>query len=83
MRIFISTALLLSTLLAGCASPDTNGTSEALACELLDEPVSIEDCECLGGTVRTDIGDGSTRCEDGETLIGYLPIGIEPVLCCL
>jgi hypothetical protein len=41
------------------------------------------ECEAAGGLVRTDIGDGSTRCEADEEQIGRVAIGREGGVCCI
>jgi hypothetical protein len=41
-----------------------------------------EECETSGGEVRTDIGDGSTRCAATEEFLGRVSIGREGGVCC-
>lgn len=43
---------------------------------------SPEHCECQGGFVRGDIGDGKVKCEDDETDLGRVNQGIEGAVCC-
>jgi len=39
-------------------------------------------CECLGGYVRGDIGDGKVACPQGETALERVQQGIEGAVCC-
>jgi hypothetical protein len=39
-------------------------------------------CECLGGYVRGDIGDGQVACPQGETELERVKQGIEGAVCC-
>ena len=41
-----------------------------------------EECEAAGAEVRTDIGDGSTRCALGEEFLGRVSVGREGGVCC-
>ena len=43
---------------------------------------SPEHCECLGGYVKGDIGDGKVACTDGDTEIERTNSGIEGAVCC-
>lgn len=45
-------------------------------------PQSPEHCECLGGYVKGDIGDGKVACTDGETELERVQQGIEGAVCC-
>ena len=48
-----------------------------------DAPLTQEQCSCLGGQVRGDIGDGQVRCQDGERELGRVRVGIEGGVCCV
>jgi len=39
-------------------------------------------CECLGGYVKGDIGDGQVACPQGETELERVQQGIEGAVCC-
>lgn len=45
-------------------------------------PNSPEHCECLGGYVKGDIGDGKVACTDGDTELERTNQGIEGSVCC-
>ena len=47
-----------------------------------DAPITQEQCSCLGGQVRGDLGDGQIRCQDGERELGRVRTGIEGGVCC-
>ena len=47
-----------------------------------DVPLSPEQCTCLGGEVRGDIGDGQIKCGDAEKELGRVATGIEGGVCC-
>jgi hypothetical protein len=47
-----------------------------------DLAMSRERCDCLGGHVRGDTGDGSVRCAHDELEHGPVAFGIEGGLCC-
>lgn len=39
-------------------------------------------CECLGGYVKGDIGDGKVACNEGEKELERVQQGIEGAVCC-
>lgn len=39
-------------------------------------------CECIGGYVKGDIGDGKVACTDGERELERVRQGIEGAVCC-
>ena len=47
-----------------------------------DVPVTPEQCTCLGGEVKGDIGDGQVRCDDGQRELARVATGIEGGVCC-
>jgi len=81
MRAFLASLLLSAALLAGC-DDDSSSSTEPLTCGFAEKPTTPEQCECAGGTVRTDPVDGPARCPDGEDLLGVLAIDIGPIFCC-
>jgi len=64
--------------------PDNSGTPSATNdCGVAEgAAMTTDQCGCLGGSVRTDPGDGSVRCDDGQTNLGRVSMGIEGALCC-
>jgi len=44
--------------------------------------LTTEQCSCLGGSVRTDPGNGSVQCDEGATQLGRVKVGIEGGICC-
>lgn len=47
-----------------------------------DAPATPAHCQCLGGYVRGDIGDGQITCPPGETQLERVQQGIEGAVCC-
>jgi hypothetical protein len=47
-----------------------------------DAPNTPAHCECLGGYVKGDIGDGQVACPQGETELERVQQGIEGAVCC-
>src|SRR5687767_15407436 len=45
-------------------------------------PATPAHCECLGGYVKGDIGDGQVACPQGETELERVQQGIEGAVCC-
>ncbi len=39
-------------------------------------------CECIGGYVKGDIGDGKVACAEGERELERVQQGIEGAVCC-
>jgi hypothetical protein len=39
-------------------------------------------CECIGGYVKGDIGDGKVACAEGEQELERVQQGIEGAVCC-
>jgi hypothetical protein len=62
-------------------APSTGQENPATACDQ-SPPQSPEHCECLGGYVKGDIGDGQVACTDGETELERVQQGIEGAVCC-
>lgn len=61
-------------------APDQSGN-----CGVSSEPgvaMSPDQCTCLGGEVRGDIGDGQIKCGDAEKELGRVATGIEGGVCC-
>ncbi len=48
-----------------------------------DAAMTPDQCQCLGGQVRGDIGDGQIQCADGERELGRVATGIEGGVCCM
>lgn len=80
-------AALLTTMLLGCASraaqtsAPTVGEQQGQPCRE-GAPATPAHCECLGGYVRGDIGDGQVACPQGETELERVNQGIEGAVCC-
>jgi hypothetical protein len=55
--------------------------SGSAACEE-SPPNTPAHCECLGGYVKGDIGDGKVACEAGEKELERVQQGIEGAVCC-
>jgi len=79
-----SCALALAFLLParGPKPPTPEPVGEPSACEGLEIPTTAEECECLGGIVKGDIGDGQVACDEGQAELGRLQYGIEGGVCC-
>ena len=76
---------LLSVSACGAApkspvAPSNPGVSSA-ACGS-DAGATPAHCECLGGYVRRDIGDGQVACPQGETELERIRVGMEGAVCC-
>lgn len=91
MKHSLSSALLALSLL-GCSKPPVaepvaspSGGAEApvtdAACSE-GAPSTPAHCECLGGYVKGDIGDGQVACPQGETELERVQQGIEGAVCC-
>jgi hypothetical protein len=74
----------------GCAKPAAEPTTPSApavaapsdhACSE-GAPATPEHCECLGGYVKGDIGDGQVACPQGETELERVQQGIEGAVCC-
>lgn len=82
--------IVLAALLAsGCTKSSRTGEesgagSGAEASELCgaSAPATPAHCQCLGGYVRGDIGDGQVACPPGETQLERVQQGIEGAVCC-
>jgi hypothetical protein len=64
---------------------DPTAPDQATNCGVSAEPdvaLSPEQCTCLGGEVRGDIGDGQIKCNEGERELGRVATGIEGGVCC-
>ena len=59
--------------------PATQASSHACGEAAANTPAH---CECLGGYVRGDIGDGKVACPQGETELERVQQGIEGAVCC-
>jgi hypothetical protein len=74
--------------LVGCskqtpAPPPSESTGqEAVETCGSDAPATPAHCECLGGYVKGDIGDGQVACPQGETELERVQQGIEGAVCC-
>lgn len=79
-------ALLLGPL--GCAHPPApeahspSGPQAASAACGSQAAATPAHCECLGGYVKGDIGDGQVACPQGETELERVRQGIEGAVCC-
>jgi hypothetical protein len=68
--------------------PVADGTADGGAadggnkCAFEGPPTNGDQCECAGGTVRGDIGDGKVACEEGETELARIQSGVEGGVCC-
>jgi len=88
---FLACVLLLG--ISGCASrpapaepvattPGQGGEApEDYACSE-GAPSTPAHCQCLGGYVKGDIGDGQVACPQGETELERVQQGIEGAVCC-
>jgi hypothetical protein len=84
-----STLLVLFLLLGACkkaplavASESNAGhASGSAACDE-STPGTPAHCECLGGYVKGDIGDGKVACTEGEQELERVQQGIEGAVCC-
>jgi hypothetical protein len=74
-------SILLFFLAISCGSSQPTATPPP-ACGGITSASTPEECECLGGTVKGDIGDGKVACAEGERELGRIPLGIEGSICC-
>ena len=86
-------ALVVVALAIGCSSPtqappQTPQTPQtppgSPACRSPDsrEPLTPEECTCLGGRVNLSRGGEQEHCASGETELGAIRFGIEGGWCC-
>ena len=83
-------AMLIALLLSACKqaplSVQTEGNADrasgSAACEE-SPPGTPAHCECIGGYVKGDIGDGQVACSDEERELERVSQGIEGAVCCL
>lgn len=81
-------AMLLMVVALGCsparAPQEASSGAGSEASEACGEgaPATPEHCECLGGYVRGDIGDGHVACPQGETELERVRQGVEGAVCC-
>ena len=67
--------------LAVQSESNSGHTSGSSACDE-STPNTPEHCECLGGYVKGDIGDGRVACNEGEKELERVDQGIEGAICC-
>lgn len=89
-HILVCTLLALS--LFGCSKPAPRDapTSPSAGAETPPDAHACSEgaastpahCECLGGYVKGDIGDGQVACPQGETELERVQQGIEGAVCC-
>lgn len=87
MKIFaLSGCLSLLSLASACggapATPADPAEAGSGATCAEHPPSSPAHCECLGGYVKGDIGDGKVACTDGDTELERTQQGIEGAVCC-
>lgn len=90
MRFANVLVVMVGLLASGCAKSSrsaedgTGAGSGAEASEVCgaDAPATPAHCQCLGGYVRGDIGDGQVTCPPGETQLERVQQGIEGAVCC-
>lgn len=76
-------SLLLATLLAaGCSSDDADAF-ETCGVGHRPETFTVEQCECVGGLVRSDPGDGGGGCDTGEEQVATVFGPFEGGYCCM
>jgi hypothetical protein len=81
--------LALAAPLAGCggksapapAYADLPPAGEA-GCNVDDAPATREQCECIGGNLRLDRGDGAVACAAEEQELSRIDTGLEGGICC-
>lgn len=93
----LTSLALVLTLALGCGSkkpdepepaPTTDPTvvpdQPVTGCEQPTDgsPMTPDQCTCLGGRVKGDIGDGQVACDPGERELGRVDQGIEGAICC-
>jgi hypothetical protein len=82
--------LVIFLLMAGCKksgsstpSPNGSGSGSAACGNTPGEPLTQEQCTCLGGRVNASTGGGAqAHCAAGETELGNVRFGIEGGWCC-
>lgn len=77
-------SLLLLGACGGASKPSTSTARAGTASEACGSSAAATPahCECLGGYVRGDIGDGQVACPQGETELERVNSGIEGAVCC-
>jgi hypothetical protein len=82
-----SHGVLLAMFVLGCGprpahAPEPSSGGDASEACGQGAPSTPAHCECLGGYVRGDIGDGQVACPQGETELERVNQGIEGAVCC-